>query len=81
MLHDDYIDAIRYAMSNCPIKKLPWHIKFRQWLAKLIVRLASLIYKESPEIKKFKQQMTWDAAIHGQSIIKIDPIKPYNFHS
>lgn len=47
----------------------------RHWLSNLLVKIAYKLYKKSPEVMKFRAQMLFDAAVTGQSIVRIDPEK------
>ena len=56
---------------------MPWQIKFRQWVADKLVYLAWKIYKQSPEVIQFISQRSYDEAITGKSITRVDPQEFY----
>lgn len=50
-------------------------MEIRHWLSKLLVKWAYKLHKESLEVKKFRTQMLFDAAVTGKSIMRIDPME------
>lgn len=59
------------------IKEGKFGEKARAWIAKQLVGLAFKIHGQSPEVIKFLSRMSFEAAIKGQAIIKIDQDKLY----
>ena len=47
--------------------------KFRQWLARQLVRLAVRIYPDSSEVRQFWFQRMMDIAIIGKHVTRVDP--------